>query len=139
MQKGISIGLSALVVLTTGMGCVQARPGPYEPMSDLEISASAGLRCMYLTGIMSSDSVKRWVKDQADAEPDSKLAQRLYQTSLAGVSKSDIERQEKYIKQTGGCKNVALAWIAAYLPPEKASKITAELMINGWFDKKFEL
>lgn len=121
------------------MGCVQSHPDPYEPMSDLEISASAGLRCMYVTGIMSSDNVKRWVKDQADAEPDSKLAQRLYQTSLSGVSKGDIERQETYIKRTGGCKNVALAWIASHLPPEKASKITADLMINGWFDEKFEL
>ena len=118
-----------LLAMTAGL----LSPVSAAPLSDTQIYQMATYRCLAQEGILNRNQITQLA--QQDAKDDPNWGSPILKRFSTGLTKKELNKQERIIKENGGCKNIVLSWIAASFDSEKAAEMISNLMKSGWFDK----
>ena len=118
-----------LIAITAGL----LSPVAAAPLSDIQMYRMATYRCLSQEGILNRDQITQLA--QQDAKDDPKWGNPILKRFSTGLTKKELNEQERSIRENGGCKNIVLSWIAASFDSEKAAEMISNLMKSGWFDK----
>ena len=118
-----------LLALTTGL----LSPISAAPLSDIQMYRMATYRCLSQEGILTRNQLNELA--QKDAKDDPSWGNPILKRFSTGLTKKELNEQERSIKENGGCRNIVLSWIAASFDSEKATEMISILRKSGWFEK----
>ena len=96
-------------------------------------------RCLWKEGFATLSDINNYVKQEKKIDPE--LGQLLEDKYKKGATKEEFQKQEKFIRDQGGCKQVIISWVVATFNEEDAVNFTSMLMEEGWIgeeDRKLE-
>ena len=108
-------------------------PVSADPLSDMQTYRMATYRCLSQEGILTRNQINQLAKQ--DAKNDPNWGNPILKRFSTGLTKKELYKQEKSIKENGGCRNIVLSWISTSYDSEKATEIISILRKSGWFDK----
>ena len=118
-----------LLALSAGL----LSPVSAAPLSDIQIYQMATYRCLSQEGILTRNQINQLA--QQDAKNDPNWGNPILKRFSTGLTKKELYKQEKSIKENGGCRNIVISWIYASFDSEKANEMILILRKSGWFEK----
>mgnify|MGYP001222186028 CR=1 FL=1 len=118
-----------LLALTTGL----LSPVSAAPLSDIQIYQMATYRCLSQEGILNRNQITQLAQQYAKDYPNA--GNPILKRFSTGLTKKELNDQERSIRKNGGCKNIVLSWITASFDSEKATEMISILRKSGWFEK----
>ena len=118
-----------LLAITAGL----LSPISAAPLSDIQMYRMATYRCLSQEGILTRNQLNELA--QQDAKDDPNWGNPILKRFSTGLTKKELNEQERSIKENGGCRNIVLSWIVASFDSEKATEMILILRKAGWFEK----